>query len=64
MVKKLFRSKKNRFLFGVCGGIGEYYDIDPTIIRLLWLFFILMGGSGILAYFIAVLLIPEDKTLK
>jgi len=58
-VKKLYRRKKNRIIAGVCGGIGEYFNIDPTIIRLLWVLFTLLGGSGIIAYIVAWIIIPE-----
>lgn len=44
---------------GVCGGIGEYFEVDPTIIRLLWILFIFAGGAGILAYIVAWIVIPE-----
>lgn len=59
-IKKLFRSRKNRILCGVCGGIGEYLQIDPTVIRILM---VLFGctGSGIIAYFIAAVIMPEEK---
>jgi len=60
-VKKLYRSKKNRIIAGVCGGIGEYFNIDPTIIRLLWVLFTLLGGSGIIAYIVAWIIIPEQR---
>ena len=60
-IKKLYRSKKNRVIAGVCGGIGEYFNIDPTLIRLIWILFVFAGGSGILAYIIAWLIIPEAK---
>jgi len=50
-------------LGGVCGGIGEYLDIDPTIIRLLWALF-LLTGVGIIAYIIAWLIIPEKPKTK
>ncbi|MDF1533764.1 MAG: PspC domain-containing protein [Methanosarcinaceae archaeon] len=53
MNKRLYRSKNNSMIAGVCGGMGEYLDMDPTFIRLLWILFILAGGSGILAYIIA-----------
>ena len=58
-VKKLYRSKKNRVIAGVCGGIAEYFNIDPTLVRLLWIFFVIIWGSGILAYIIAWIIIPE-----
>jgi len=60
-IKRLYRSKNNRVIAGVCGGIGEYFNIDPTLIRLLWILFIFMGGSGILAYIIAWIIIPQEK---
>jgi len=59
--KKLLRSKKNRMIAGVCGGIGEYLGIDPTVIRLLWVLFTLISlGAGIIAYIIAWIIIPEN----
>lgn len=61
--KKLYRSGKSKILGGVCGGIGEYLDIDPTIIRLLWVLFGL-SGIGVLFYFIAWLLIPRNPKHK
>ncbi|MBW6470726.1 MAG: PspC domain-containing protein [Methanosarcinaceae archaeon] len=59
MNKRLYRSKNNSMIAGVCGGMGEYLDMDPTFIRLLWILFILAGGSGILAYIIAWIVIPQ-----
>ncbi len=56
--RKLYKSR-NRMLCGVCGGIGEYFHIDPTVIRLLWIIFSVLGGCGILAYIIAAIVIPE-----
>lgn len=58
--RKLYRSRKDRWIAGVCGGLGEYFDIDPILIRFLWLLFILLGGSGILAYIIGIVVIPES----
>lgn len=55
--KKLYRSQEDKFLLGVCGGIGEYFGIDPTIIRLLWVL-LACSGSGILVYFFAAIIIP------
>lgn len=61
MNKKLYRSKKNRIIAGVCGGIGEYFNVDPTLIRLLWLLISVMSaGSGLVAYIIAWIIIPEE----
>ena len=56
--KKLTKSS-NRMICGVCGGIGEYLGIDPTVIRLLWVVFSFMGGAGLLAYIVAAIIVPE-----
>ena len=60
MEKRLYKSASNRVLCGVCGGIGEYFNVDPTIIRLLWLVLICGWGSGILFYIIEAVIIPES----
>lgn len=57
--KKLYRSASNRMICGVCSGIAEYFDIDPTVIRMLWVLVTLLGGSGIIAYIIAAVIMPE-----
>ena len=57
--KRLYRSRKDKIIAGVCGGIGEYFKIDPVIIRLLWILLIFAGGSGILAYLVAWIIIPK-----
>ena len=57
--KKLYRSSTNYKLAGVCGGIGEYFNLDPTLIRLGWILFSVMGGAGVLAYIIAALVMPK-----
>jgi phage shock protein C len=59
--KKLYRSRVNRVLGGVCGGIGEYLGIDPTAIRLIYVILALWFGSGILAYIIFLILVPEES---
>jgi phage shock protein C len=58
--KKLFRSRKSRLLAGVCGGVAEYLNLDPTIIRLVWVLFSLLFGFGVLAYIVAWILIPSN----
>ena len=60
MGKKLYKSNKNKMLDGVCGGIAEYLNIDPTLVRLGWVVFCALGGSGVLAYIVAALIIPRD----
>lgn len=57
--KKLYKSSVNCMLCGVCGGIAEYFNIDPTLVRLVWVIITLMGGAGILAYIIAAIIIPD-----
>lgn len=60
MNKRLYKSKINKMICGVCGGIAEYFDIDPTLIRLGWAVFCTLGGSGIIAYIIAAIIIPDN----
>ena len=60
-MKELKKSNTNRVVCGVCGGLGEYFNVDPTVVRLLWIAFSLMGGSGILAYIIAAVIMPENN---
>jgi phage shock protein C len=62
MNKRLYKSEDNRVLAGVCGGIGEYFNIDPTLIRLAWIIFCALGGSGVLAYIIAAIIVPERRS--
>lgn len=59
MEKKLYKSNNDRKLTGVCAGIAEYFNIDPTIIRLGWVFATLLAGAGIIAYIIAAVIIPN-----
>ena len=58
-VKKLYRSRENAMLAGVCGGIGEFFEIDPTLVRLAWVLLCAAGCSGFLAYIIAAVVIPR-----
>ena len=60
-VKKLRRSVKDKKILGVCGGFAEYFDIDVTIVRIIFLVLLLGAGSGLLAYLICALVMPEDK---
>jgi len=64
-MKKLYRSRDNKVLAGVCGGIGEYFEIDPVIIRLIWIVLTMIWGFGLFLYIIAIFLIPfEPKEIK
>ena len=58
-IKRLYRSRQNRILAGVCGGIADYFKIDPLIIRLFFVFIFFFNGAGILAYIIGWIIIPE-----
>ncbi|MDD3840328.1 MAG: PspC domain-containing protein [Clostridia bacterium] len=60
MEKKLYKSKNDKKISGVCGGIAEYFDIDPTIIRIIWVIFSLYYGSGIIAYIACALIMPDE----
>ena len=57
--KKLYKSSTDKKLAGVCGGIAEYFNIDSTLVRLGWVLFSLLGGSGLLAYIIAAIIMPD-----
>ncbi|MDF2484877.1 MAG: putative stress-responsive transcriptional regulator [Herbinix sp.] len=56
--KRLYRTNSNKMICGVCGGLAEYINIDPTVVRLLWVVFALAGGFGVLAYIIAAIIMP------
>ena len=58
--KRLYKSSVNYMLCGVCGGIAEYFDIDPTLVRLAWVLLTCFGGAGIWAYIIAAIIIPKS----
>ena len=58
MNKKLYKSNTNKMICGVCGGLGEFFGIDPTIIRLIWA---ILGGTGIVAYLLAAVIIPNSE---
>lgn len=59
MNKRLYKSDENIMIDGVCSGIAEYFGLDPTLVRLGWIAFCALGGSGILAYLIAAVVIPR-----
>ena len=59
--KKLYRSNTDSVFAGVCGGIGEYFNIDPVIVRIIWVVVTLIGGAGFLAYIIAWIIIPKKS---
>ncbi len=61
-MKRLYKSKKDQKIDGVCAGIAEYFNIDPTLVRLGAVVFCLLGGSGVLAYIVAMIVIPRDPS--
>jgi phage shock protein PspC (stress-responsive transcriptional regulator) len=60
MRRRLYRSGADRIIWGVCGGIAEYFNIDPIIVRLALVLFTLVGGCGIIAYIICAIVIPRE----
>jgi phage shock protein C len=61
-MKRIYRSQEDRIIAGVCGGFAEYLGIDPTLVRLVWIFFTIFGGLGILAYIFSIILISEKDS--
>ena len=64
MKKRLAKSKKDRMLFGVCGGLGEYFEIDPTFIRLAFAALALQGGIGVFLYILLAILMPSGERFE
>lgn len=60
MGKKLYRSKSDEKLCGVCAGIAKFFNLDPTIVRLIWALAVLLAGSGVVLYIACALIIPEE----
>ena len=58
-MKKLYKSQTDRKIFGVCGGVAEYFNIDSTIVRLIWALLALCFCSGLIAYLLAALIMPD-----
>jgi phage shock protein C len=59
-IRRLYRSKTNRMISGVCSGIADYFNIDAVIVRIIWLFLSFFGGMGIIAYIICLIMIPVN----
>lgn len=62
-MKRLYKSTTNKMIDGVCGGVAEYLNLDPTVVRLVWVILACMGDSGLVAYLIAMLIIPEKPKI-
>jgi len=60
-VKRLYRSRDNRMISGVCAGLAEYVDVDPTIVRLLFVLGLFAGGATFWAYLVMILVVPEQQ---
>ena len=58
--KRLFRSRKDHILGGVCGGLGNYLNVDPVLVRVVWAILFFAAGVGLLAYILAWIIIPEE----
>ena len=63
-MKLLVRTRDDSVLAGVCGGFGKYFNLDSALVRFLWVFFTIFGGSGVLAYLVAVFIIPDESIAK
>ena len=63
MEKRLYRSMNNKMIAGVCGGVAEYFGLDPALVRLGWIVFCALGGSSVLAYIIAAIVIPKASEI-
>lgn len=63
MNKRLYKSSTDKKISGVCAGIAEFFNLDPTLIRLAWVVFTMLGGSGIIGYIIAAIVMPEEKNV-
>lgn len=64
MNNKIHKSASDKMLAGVCGGIGEYFGVDSTWIRLAWVVFCLLGGSGIIVYIAFALILPSEASVR
>ncbi|MCL2522349.1 MAG: PspC domain-containing protein [Erysipelotrichales bacterium] len=62
--KKLYKSDNDRKIFGVCGGLAEYFNMDPTVMRLIWILLLLFFGTGLLAYIIFALIMPQQSNYR
>lgn len=58
--RRLYKSRQHKFIDGICGGLAEYFGIDPTIVRILWVLITIMGGAGFLLYILGMIIIPSN----
>ena len=64
MTRRLYRSKYDRQIAGVCGGLAAYFNVEPTIVRVIFLLITFMGGPGLLLYIVLALVVPEEDSEK
>lgn len=62
--RRLYKSRTNRMIAGVCGGVGEYCNVDPTLVRLLWFLSIFLGGTGVILYLVAAVIMPTNPSTE
>lgn len=62
MKKRLYRSRKDKMLAGICGGLAEYFAVDPSLVRIACVLLCLYAGTGLLVYILAAIIIQEDPT--
>lgn len=63
MIKKLYKINEGKKIDGVCGGIAEYFSMDPTLVRIAWIIFTAFAGTGIIAYIIAAIIMPRKPDI-
>lgn len=63
-MKRLYKIEQGKMICGVCGGVAEYFDIDPSLVRIAWVIIGFAGGAGILAYIIAAIILPTKSSIQ
>lgn len=63
-MKRLYKIEQGKMISGVCGGVAEYFDIDPSLVRIAWVIIGFAGGAGILAYIIAAIILPTKSSVQ
>ncbi|GHV18889.1 hypothetical protein FACS189425_08620 [Clostridia bacterium] len=63
-MKRLYKTEKDRMICGVCGGLAEYFKVDPTLVRVGWVILAFVWGAGLLAYIVAAIIMPNKSKLK
>jgi len=61
--KRLYKTDDNKMICGVCNGLAEYLNTDPSLVRLLWALFSVCGGAGVVLYIVAAVILPDKKTI-